>query len=75
MVSLDNKREPTFSEKFPEFKHFHEEDGLLFWNGYLVSTSVSELTSDKLTEMENICQMLINRGLNPEEIFNFNPIN
>lgn len=75
MVLSEENRNSTFTEKFPEFVNFHEEEGLLFWNGYLISTTAEQMTSEKLTELEQICTVMINRGLNPEEIFNFNTAN
>ena len=75
MTEIEKNKNITFAEKFPEFKKFREEDGLLFWNGYLISTSTEGITEEKLTELEQICNVLINRGLNPEEMFNFNPTN
>jgi hypothetical protein len=77
MVKMEENSKQVFSEKFPGFENFHEEEGLLFWNGYLVSTSAEEMTSQKLTELEQLCLEFINKGLHPEEYFhfNFNPNN
>jgi hypothetical protein len=48
---------------------FNIEDNLLFWKGYFISSSYSELNSQQLQMIQAICNELLEIGMNPEDFF------
>jgi hypothetical protein len=45
------------------------EDDLLYWQGYFISPSFSELTLHQLHLIQSICLELVEMEMNPEEYF------
>lgn len=50
-------------------QNFTIEDDLLFWQGYLITTSYSELNSQQLHIIQAICKELVAMHMNPEDYF------
>lgn len=55
--------------RLPESECFSIEDDLLFWQGYLITSSYSELNSQQLHIIQAICNELLENGMNPEDYF------